>query len=379
LNLGIGMSDLQISLLVVGVVVVGAVYLFNWVQERRLRRRLEEAFGPEHDDVLLKTPPSSRQEQHRVEPQLQEPAELRGATSADSLVETSAGSESVVPGTPAGTSPYEPGFDAAIDFIAEIEADAPIPDAVITELLNKIAVCGKPVRGAGCSAATGRWEDLGRGGGNRSTSLRLAIQLVDRSGPINPAQLASFCDAVTNCARRISARVVLPDVQAAIRLARELDGFCADVDVAIGLNIVAPEGRNFSGTEIRTLAESAGFKLEPDGIFRYRDEGHRTLFTLDNHEPAPFIPEQVKSLSTTGVTLLLDVPRVAGGKDVLNRMIEIGKSLAQALGGRLVDDNRVALSDSGIGKIRQQLRDIHAAMGARGIEAGSARALRLFA
>ena len=31
----------------------------------------------------------------------------------------------------------------------------------------------------------------------------------------------------------------------------------------------------------------------------------RTLFTLDNHEPAPFLPEQIKHLSTAGITLLL--------------------------------------------------------------------------
>jgi len=171
----------------------------------------------------------------------------------------------------------------------------------------------------------------------------------------------------------------VPDPQAAVASARELDGFCADVDVAIGLNIVASGSATFPGTAIRALAESMGFRLEPDGVFRYRERGNRTLFTLDNHEPAPFIPEQITSLTTSGVTLLLDVPRVAGGKEALDRMIEVGTNLAQELGGKLVDDNRVVLSDSGVAKIRQQLSEIHANMEAHGIAAGSARALRLFA
>jgi len=34
------MSDLQLSLLVIGAVVVGAVYLYNWLQERRFRVRM---------------------------------------------------------------------------------------------------------------------------------------------------------------------------------------------------------------------------------------------------------------------------------------------------------------------------------------------------
>jgi FtsZ-interacting cell division protein ZipA len=76
---------------------------------------------------------------------------------------------------------------------------------------------------------------------------------------------------------------------------------------------------------------------------------------------------------------VLDVPCVSDGQHALGRMIEIAKSLAAALGGRLVDDNRVALNDAGLSKIRQQLSAIHATMEARGIDAGSARALRLFA
>jgi ZipA-like protein with FtsZ-binding domain len=267
----------------------------------------------------------------------------------------------------------------AIDFIAGIDAPAPIPDAVLGELLSRVAACGKRVRAAGFNASIGEWEDLGRAGGIRGTSLRLALQLVDRTGPVTAPQLGVFSDAVKHCAGRIGATAEMSDVQAALKTARDLDGFCAEVDVAIGLNIVAPEGGAFAGTRIRALAEAAGFKLEPEGVFHYRDDQRGTLFTLDNHEPAPFIPEQIKSLSTTGITLLLDVPCVSDGQHALGRMIDIAKGLAEALGGRLVDDNRVALNDPGLSKIRQQLNAIHATMEARGVNAGSARALRLFA
>ena len=37
------------------------------------------------------------------------------------------------------------------------------------------------------------------------------------------------------------------------------------MDVAIGVNVIAPEGAKFSGARIRAVAESAGFKLEPEG------------------------------------------------------------------------------------------------------------------
>ena len=365
------MSDLQISLLIIGAVVVGGVYLFNWQQERKFRRKLGQAFDVERDDVLLR---GGARVDGRVEPQLQRAEEsvAAHAFATDDAKET----ESIV----ASTSPVPPtpGFDTAIDYVAAVDSEASIPEAVIDELLSRVAACGKPYHAAGLHVETSQWEDLTRAAGGRYTKLRLALQLVNRAGLLNPAQLAMFCDAVRGCAGRVAGVASCPDTQAALKAARELDGFCAEVDIAIGVNIVAVDGPAFPGTKIRALAEAAGFKLESDGVFHFRNELRQTLFTLDNHEPAPFLPEQIKSLSTSGITLLLDVPRVADGPQVLDRMLDIGRGMAQSLSGKLVDDNRVALNEGGIAKIRQQLAAIHATMQARGVGAGSARALRLF-
>ena len=38
------MSDLQIWLLVIGVAIVVAVLVFNWIQERRFRKQADAAF-----------------------------------------------------------------------------------------------------------------------------------------------------------------------------------------------------------------------------------------------------------------------------------------------------------------------------------------------
>ena len=360
------MSDLQSSLLVIGAVVIAGVYLYNWVQERGLQRRMQQAFGESHDDALLKAGVESVLADGRLEPQLvpQEPMAGEGAR--------------------AQGAPRDPGavhggeLDPALDFVAEIDADSPISDSVVSELLSKIASCGKPVHVAGLDTRNEAWEDVVRGKGGRYARLRLALQLVNRAGVVNPAQLATFCDAVRACADKIPAAVACPDTHAALKTARDLDAFCAEVDVAVGVNVIAPDGSTFPGTAIRAAAEASGFKLEPDGVFHCRNDRHQTLFTLDNHEPAPFLPESIKGLTTSGITLLLDVPRVADGAEVLDRMIGIANSLTAALSGRLVDDNRTVLTEAGIARIKDQVRSIHAAMAGRSIPAGSARALRLF-
>ncbi|MBI1966030.1 MAG: cell division protein ZipA C-terminal FtsZ-binding domain-containing protein [Betaproteobacteria bacterium] len=349
------MSDLQLSLLAIGALVVAAVCLYNWMQERRFRRRLRRAFGDAPDDVLLRSGIESVLADGRLEPQL-DPATAAGGRDR----------------------PPAPGFDAMLDYVAGIDSSAPIAEPAVDELMSKIADCGKPVQVRGYDAESGEWEEVLRGAGGGYSGLRIALQLVNRSGPVNAAQLSSFCDAVRSCADRAAASAACPDTRAALATARELDAFCSNVDVAFGFNIIAREGDTFAGVRIRALAESAGFKLESDGVFHFPDEHRRTAFTLDNHEPAPFLPERIKTLSTHGITVLLDVPRVADGPKVLDRMHEIARGLATTLGGRLVDDNRAVLNETSIARIREQLRSIHAAMEARGIPAGGVRALRLF-
>lgn len=59
-------------------------------------------------------------------------------------------------------------------------------------------------------------------------------------------------------------------------------------------------------------------------------------------------------------------------------MMHFAGVFSDALGGIMVDDNRVPLSDSGIGKIKKQLSAIQSMMMARNIPPGGKVALRLF-
>jgi FtsZ-interacting cell division protein ZipA len=363
------MSDLQLGLIVVGVLVVGGVYLANLVQERRFRRRLGDAFAEDRGDVLREraSEPSAR-----VEPQLSGAAGAHAGAGDEASLRTGDRGAADVPGGPLTE------FDSLIDYVAQIDGSTPISERALDELIARTTACGKPYRIAAFNPHSGQWNDVSRAARGTCTKLRVAVQLVNRSGSITPAQLSMFCDAVRHCAEQSSAMAACPETAAALESARDLDAFCAEVDVAIGANVIAGEDGTFPGAEIRALAEGAGFRLEPDGVFRLRDGQRRILLTLDNHEPAPFLPEQIKNLATRGLTLMLDVPRVPDGLAVLDRMFETGSRLAQALGGSLVDDNRVALSAAGIARIRQQVAGIYARMEAHGIGAGTARALRLF-
>jgi FtsZ-interacting cell division protein ZipA len=360
------MSDLQISLLGIGAVVIVGVLLYNNYQQRRLRRRLSDGFGePRHDALLGEggQPGASA----RQEPQLdtvravQEPAGA-GARSA------------IVPDAPSAIA----NIDEVIDCVATLSSDTPLTAAQVAEVLSGVAACGRSWRAAGFNAGTGRWEEVNRAVTGQYTRLRLALQMANRGGPLSAVQLGAFNDALNTLATRFSASMHFPDTDKVLADAQSLDAFCADVDVAIGINVVHIDDEGFSGARLRALVESEGFKLEPDGVFHLEDALEHTLLTISNQEAAPFLPEAVNGMNTHGITILLDVPRVADAEHALQRMFELGRSLSVTLKGRLVDDNRATLTTTSMDKIRQQLKDIHLTMNARGVTPGSARALRLF-
>ena len=361
------MSDLQISLLGIGALVIAGVLLYNHLQQRRLHKRLSAAFDTPRDDALLgesadtvagtadNFSPASR-----IEPQLE-----GGRAAPAAALRT--------------PPPVVANIDETIDCVATVAtgSDTPLTAAQVAEVLSGVAACGRSWRAAGYNISSGRWEEINRAVTGQYSRLQLALQRVNRGGPLSAVQLGAFSDALNTWATRYSAMVDFPDSDKVLADARALDAFCLDVDVTIGINVVTADAV-FSGARVRALVESDGFKLEPDGVFHLEDADENTVLTIANQEAAPFLPEAVSGMSTSGITILLDVPRVADAERALQRMFELGHSLAVTLKGRLVDDNRATLTAAGMDKIRQQLRDLHAAMNARGIAPGSARALRLF-
>lgn len=356
------MSDLQMSLLVIGGFMIAGVYLFNWWQERQLRRRTEHAFSREHEDVLLQDAPTQvGAPDERVEPKMHvQPA---ATAAARPNVGTSVAAM----------------IDPAIDYVVEVGIRSAADGAdVREELLALAAAWDKPVQVEGYDPGSGEWRETGIGSGRRASQLRFALQLANRAGCVTENQLTAFRDAVLKWAARNQGDAKCLNAAEAHAMAVQLDRFCADVDIAVGINVMARDGNSFSGTKIRALAESAGLILGPNGVFHARNDHGDTLFTLDNHEPVPFVPEQMKTLFTGGITFLLDVPRVDPAMRAFDAMLETARNFSSALDGVLVDDNRSALSDSAIEKIRRQLEGVLAKMEAGQIGAGSSRALRLF-
>lgn len=370
------MSELQISLLGIGIVVVLAVYGYSWWQQRQYRRKFGAAFRHGREDALHR--PSTEKS---VDELLAGPAaevldeEASQALPADSLLGQTPSGESLGVQGADGVCAL---LDAATDYIAVLSCKSPASGHALAPLWQKRFDFGKSVHVCGLNAARGAWEKVIAESPLSYSKFKLALQLVDRSGAVSKMRLTDFHDLARDIAAQLPADAELPDVAAAAARALELDGFCAEVDQTIGLNILPSGERMFSGAEVANLAAQHGMSLQADGAFHLPDADGHTLFSLGNLDNEPFQHLTLDKMWINGLTLLLEVPRVEQPTQRFDEMAVLARRLAMDLRAAMVDDHRVALGEPGIAQIREQVAAIEKRMLSNGVTPGSAQARRLF-
>jgi hypothetical protein len=357
------MTEFHYITLGLGVALIGGVWGFNVWQEWRFKRRAAEAFAKSHPDVLLDTPKNMVRQGEtgmRLEPS------FGGAYDDAGVSESSHHGDTEIVDLPDVTALAVTVLDPALDYVAEVHPSESISGGSLPSF-----EVGKRVRVLGL-AENDEWEPLRADG--RYHELRVGLQLVDRQGPVSSAQMLLFCEQVNAFAEANGGVATFPRREDKLRVAAELDAFCADVDMLVGLNVVSNRAP-FAQSRVVAMVESAGLVLESDGIFYARAESGKVLFTVADRHHRPF-----NSLEETpSVTLVLDVPRVAGGEQAFDRMADLAQQMVLTLGGDLVDDDNRSLKPADLAAIRKQLVAIYARMDDRGIAAGSVAALRLFA
>jgi hypothetical protein len=196
------MTDLQLGLLVVGAAAVVAVVVYNRVQERKVRREAQRAFGSQHADALLG---------ERMEPVLRKPARMPAAH-ADDLP------------------------DPRIDYVMELAIERGTLAATVLEHWRSVEQrFGRRVLLAG--AAGDGWRRVVAGEVRSLTALRAALQMANRSGVVNEPELVEFRSGVETMGAALGARVAAPEMREALQQARELDAFCSDNDIQVALHV----------------------------------------------------------------------------------------------------------------------------------------------
>lgn len=382
-------SELQVALIGAGTAAVAAVWGYNAWQERRHRKTADMIFKGGQGDALLGTespgpadePPAGAYARH-------EPGEWQAPEIPDGEVEVqTVGDEGDIPSVsdaPVEDPPQSPKFpqecaDEVADCVLRFSAPEPIPAPAVWAIQNAWSgALSKPVHWLVREDADDIWRQVDSHEGGRFREWAVALQLVDRRGPVSDGELARFFDGLQQLAQQTSATLELPSRGEMVLRAGDLDEFCAAVDIQFVLHVVEGLGGAFAGTKLRGVAEAAGLILEADGVFRARDAAGSEMFTVANSSAERLDAESIKSLATHGLTLSMDVPRVADGVAAFDRMLATAQQLAATLGGALVDAQRAPLSLDMINAIRARTAELQQFMRDGHIAPGSVRALRLF-
>ena len=414
------MTDLQMGLIGLGAAGVAGVLIFNKWQEYRHRRLAEKVLSSRHTDVLLDQPvtdetdvpandadiaetsatsgyqdaPAESPADERIEPVLRyghhdalPPATMEPDVrqDADDFVADTAADEASEPAdsgaafaVPMSDMPDPEALSPETDFIAAIEAVEPAADYQLNEIRHNLqARLHKPAHWYGYNETLHEWELVTERSSGSYRRFRIGLQLVDRKGPVSDSDLSVFSMAIKEFADELMAIAEMPRPAKALGIAAELDAFCASVDIQIGINVIARE-MPFAGTKLRALAEAAGMVIDAEGRFVRGDDEGNVQYLLLNQENQPFASDTMRSMTTRGITFLLDVPRVGHGDRVFNQMVDQARRFADVLRGALVDDNRRPLSEEALEPIRRQVVQFQSTMAGRGLPAGTSLTQRLF-
>lgn len=375
------MSELQAALLAIGVGVVVAVYVFGWWKQRQYSRKFGAAFRQSHDDALYQ----ATQSELPAHP-LDEIVLINGDALPDEVVaeptERAEVTEPVElpPVMALATALSEPCslLDARSDFIIAVHPAEPSLASVLDGLWQRKFDFRKPLQVCGLIARTGQWERVIAESSALYSQFWIALQLVDRSGVISVTRLGDFRDLVAGIAQNIGAGTTIPDILETHNAALGLDALCAEVDQMVGVNLLPPGERLLNGEKITEAVALQGMKLESDGAFHFTNAQGHSLITLINKDTKPFLHHNLANFTTTGITLMLDVPRVENPATNFDLLVQMAHGLARELQVNLVDDHRVQLTEAGLARIREQICEVEAKMLANDLVPGSAQARRLF-
>ena len=417
------LSTLQLGLVIGGIALVVGVIIYNWIQERRVRRKISAAFvkdggaesrsapgaggdarveptlaraddrgdrvSPIRDGVVPANAPRGRDnrdddpddEADRFVPPVDFSPVRTGDSIAEPIAEPSPVSFAAIP--PSAPGPRSAAsititqLDPEAECVITLQPARPIAAGALAAGLH--ARVGKPLRWLGRTGPEAPWQILRADTPGMFTDIAACLLLADRAGAATRPLVERFVRLVSEIAATLPAAFVAPDVQRETDRAEALDRICADLDVQIGLTVLKPGPGTIAGTRLRGVAEAAGFRLSDNGRFDWvQEDTGAILYSLQNYRSEPFTVDSLRLTSTPGAVFILDVPRVSDPVRVFDQMKLAAKRMTQTLDASLVDDNRRPLDDAALAAIRQQVQATAAALKEINVVPGSRRALALF-
>ncbi len=221
------------------------------------------------------------------------------------------------------------------------------------------------------------WQSTeGLSGSASFDHILLAIQLVDRQGPVSQAHIQTFRMLSEKTKNDLDGGLIWLSHSNIEEDAKELNQFCALVDHMMTLTLIPKNNGIFDNEKLIETLKIDGFKVNKDGyhVFKGRDKHSLFRVTALNHQPLSFNLDPY----IQGILFQMDLPLTISCKDSFDTMLESITNFQQELECMLVDSNKKELNINHIERIRYQVEKIENQMVAKNIIPGSSCAQRLF-
>ncbi|MEG2047321.1 MAG: cell division protein ZipA C-terminal FtsZ-binding domain-containing protein [Comamonas sp.] len=406
------MSTLQISLAVVGVVLLGLIVAYNAWNNRRhapkradrdeqARQGAEDAarFEPALDGVdVTDLPPHMRPAATQPlstplhdplldampeRPEFDAPlaAPLPEKAAAPVAADSAAVDAPAAPAAPAHQPlPAERklALDGLIDAIAPIQMEQSVSGEAALQVQPTTRRAGsKPFRIEGFNEATRDWESVRAG--QRYNAFQAGVQLANRTGALNEIEFSEFAAKAQTFADALNGALELPDMLHEVGRARELDQFASEHDAQLSFMLRARTAawspgyvRQHAGQQGFVMTNMPGRMMLPSPV-----PGNYPLLVLAFDAQAA----QAADLDRTAfhdVMLSLDVPQVPRTEQPFARLREVAQALCEAMDGVLCDQNGQPLHPQVLEPIAGDLEQLYDQLDQRELSAGSMLARRLF-
>ncbi|MCW5221281.1 cell division protein FtsZ [Verminephrobacter aporrectodeae subsp. tuberculatae] len=365
------MSTLQLSLAIVGGILLALIVAYNsWSTWRNTPRRAQQQ-GP------------------RAEPALHQENDPDGAAPPDRFhafdgdpepAQHSAAGDAARP-LPAFTPlPQErrSRLDPLIDVIAPLLPEQWVSgEAALAALPPTRRAGSKPFAVEGLNAATQQWEPPAPGG--RYQSFQAGVQLANRTGALNEIEFSEFVVKAQAFADAINAAPDFPDMLQEVARARELDQFASAHDAQLAFMLRAHQAA-WSPGYVQQNAARLGFVpgvLPGRLVLPASAQGLPPLLTL-GYDTQAALAEDPEQSAIRELTLSLDVAQVQRAEQPFVRLRSVAQALCTAMDGVLCDQNGQPLPSMAMDPIAADLELLYDQLDGHDLSAGSVLARRLF-
>lgn len=387
------MSTLQVSLAIIGGLVLAGVVAYNaWVTRHNLPLTVRDrssdpaaSSDAPNASAFPETAPAGAEDDGRIDPVLDDdtrPDHLGELDDQDSTVPATALSAPHSPPVafrPLVSAPEKrPALDALIDVIAPLALETEVSgDAVLAALPGTRRVGSKPFAVEGQSTSSAEWESPRLG--QRYRALQAGVQLANRAGALNDIEFSEFVVKAQAFADVLGAAPDFPDMRAEVARARELDAFASGHDAQLGFTLRARRAA-WSPGYVTQHAAGQGFvagALPGRMVLPGSGAGQAPILSLV-FDPQAAMAEDPEQSALRELALSLEVTHVPRGEQPFVRMREAAAALAEAMDGVVTDDAGQPLSAEALDQIGADLEGLYDALDSHDLSAGSAQARRLF-